>query len=638
MESGLRTLTGTHPSLRTHSPGIIAAWFAMLCLSVLAMFFAYGWSEKYGFNRLDDIAMRQLELYSGALESEIGKYDYLPGLLELDEDVRALLTTPHTVTLQPLDQRASANRKLASLNVRAGSAAIFVMNVLGIVVASSDSYRPDSILGQNFSGRAYFADAISGEQARFFAANPANATSEYFVAQPLRLEGRIIGVAVVAISLDPIEATWIELAFRAGTEKLLVLDENDVVILSSVPAWKYKSLTPLSSEQRAMLARLGKYPDSALDPLDIVTEFGSSARTQIIRMPVTENGKALRFAAQDRLMPRSGWRLRILSDAGDVWRDARYAALGTGALTAFLCLLSLYLWQRQRAIRQQLAARRALQRAHDHLELKVEQRTRELSDANRDLIGEIAERKRAEAVLREAQEELLQAGKLAVLGQLSAGISHEISQPLTALRALSENAKLLLQRGRVEDAGKNLASITELTERMGRITAQLKSFARKSQVSRGPVVLGSAISNVQVLLENRINAEKVQVLIEVPDNLRVECDGNRLEQVLVNLFANALDAMKTVADKRIHIQAQILGERVSIRVSDSGPGIPDSALPRLFEPFFTTKPQGEGLGLGLVISSNIVREFGGALRAFNLESGGAAFEFDLTRSSVHEPA
>lgn len=632
MESGLRTLPGSHPALRTHSPGIIAAWFGMLCLSVLAMFFAYGWSEKYGFNRLDDIAMRQLELYSGALESEIGKFDYLPGLLELDEDIGALLNAQRPVVLQPLDQRASANRKLASLNVRAGSGAIFVMNVLGIVVASSDGYRPDSILGQNFSNRAYFADAVSGEQARFFSANPANSTSEYFVAQPLRLDGRIIGVAVVMISLDPIESTWIELAFRAGTEKLLVIDENDVVIMSSVPAWKYKALTTLTAERRAMLGRLGKYPDNALEPLEIVTEFGSTASTQIVRLAITENGKPLRFASQDRLLTRSGWRLRILSDAVDVWRDARYAALGTGALTAFLCLLSLYLLQRRRAIRQQLAARRALQRAHDHLELKVEQRTRELSDANHDLIGEIAERKRAEAVLREAQEELLQAGKLAVLGQLSAGISHEISQPLTALRALSENARLLLQRGRVEDVGKNLAAITDLTERMGRITTQLKSFARKSQVSRGPVPLGTAISNVCVLLENRINAEQAQVLVEVPDKLRVECDGNRLEQVLVNLFANALDAMKTVADKRIRIEAQIIGERVSIRVSDSGPGIDDSALPRLFEPFFTTKPQGEGLGLGLVISANIVREFGGALRVFNLDSGGAAFEFDLTRS------
>jgi two-component system C4-dicarboxylate transport sensor histidine kinase DctB len=284
----------------------------------------------------------------------------------------------------------------------------------------------------------------------------------------------------------------------------------------------------------------------------------------------------------------------------DALRDARAAAWGAGAIVAAASLLMVVVLQRRRVISQKLAARAALQRAHDELEIKVQQRT----------------------------AELVQAGKLALLGQLSAGISHELGQPLTALRALADNGRLLLERGRTEQVVENLRSIAGLSERMGRITAQLKAFVRKAPTTIGPVRLVDAVTDAQQLLATRLHAEQVELRVEVPPALHVLCDAYRLEQVLANLMVNAADAMRSSATKQLTIRAALTGERVVVSVVDSGPGIAPPLRERLFEPFFTTKPPGEGLGLGLVISAHIVEEFGGVLRAVDVPSG-AVFEFDL---------
>jgi two-component system C4-dicarboxylate transport sensor histidine kinase DctB len=281
----------------------------------------------------------------------------------------------------------------------------------------------------------------------------------------------------------------------------------------------------------------------------------------------------------------------------------------------------LYLLMRRRAVRQLFNARNALQRAHDELELKVEQRTLELRSANADLQRQIAERLRIE-------DELIQAGKLAALGQMSAGITHEVNQPLTALRALSGNTLQLLKNGRLDAAAENLQAISDVTERLGSITSRLKSFARKSREATSPVSLRAAVANVRLLLEHRISAEGVELQLELPEADRVDCDINRLEQVLLNLASNALDAMADAPTRRLTISADVHDARLWVRVGDSGGGIDEATLQRLFEPFFTTKPAGQGLGLGLVISSKIVREFGGTLRA-QRAPGGMVFEFDL---------
>jgi two-component system C4-dicarboxylate transport sensor histidine kinase DctB len=334
------------------------------------------------------------------------------------------------------------------------------------------------------------------------------------------------------------------------------------------------------------------------------------------------DGQYSLLMAQERDMPLLGWRVMILSDPHSVWRNGHYAAWGAGAFAAFLGVLALYLWQRRRALHQISQARNALQEANAQLEGRVTLRTDELRLANAELVTQMQERQLA-------QDELVQAGKMAALGQMSAGIAHEVNQPLTALRALAKNTAMLLAAGRTADVHDNLAAITEVTERMGSITAQLKSFARKSPGRHQPVSLIGAIRYMQRLLEHRFRAEQVQVVVQITGDPRVVCDQNRLEQVLVNLAGNALDAMRDQAVKVLTLRAvPTEGSRIQIRMEDTGVGLPKELLERLFEPFFTTKASGEGLGLGLVISSLIVREFGGTLRA-HPERQGLALEFDL---------
>jgi len=619
-----RALQSVQKSLALRFADSLAAWLVVAALIAAAIFGAYEISERRGHAALADRAVQQLELYAAGLESELGKYENLPSIMALDEDLLALLASPADGGL-----RDKVNRRLANLNVRAGSVEILVLGANGTVLASSNWYEPQSSVGRNLSGLPYVADAMRSGQSRAFAASPSRGAPECFFAQAIRRGGRTVGVAAVKISLEAIESAWVAAAAGSHSDELLVVDDNDVVIMSSQPHWKYRTTSASSDERRAKLAEAGTYPSRQIAPLGIAVERSLEHGTQLVRLPPPgAGGAAPQFVVQERVMVRSGWRLVTLSDVAGVRQGARNAAFGAAALAGLVGVGCLYLLQRRRAIAQRLAAREALQRANDELEQRVRDRTRELREANDALTGEIAERRRTEEHLRDAQHELVQAGKLALLGQMSAGIAHEINQPLTALRALSDNTRRLLQIGRTADVERNLQSIAGLTERMGRITAQLKSFARKAPPAAGSVLLASAVNNVLELMRSRIDGEGVSVEVDVPQRTRVRCDAYRLEQVLINLVGNALDAMKGSTTKRLSVHASPVPGGVRLRVVDSGAGIAPDVMPRLFEPFFSTKPAGEGLGLGLVVSSSIVREFGGVLRAQNLPAG-AAFEFDL---------
>jgi two-component system C4-dicarboxylate transport sensor histidine kinase DctB len=246
------------------------------------------------------------------------------------------------------------------------------------------------------------------------------------------------------------------------------------------------------------------------------------------------------------------------------------------------------------------------------------------------LKAEVAERRHAEAELKSTLQELVQAGKMAALGQMATSITHELNQPLAALRTLSDNALVYMQRGESDQAQGNLRVIGELTERMGKITSQLKRFARKSPSYLEPVAVAPAISNALFLLDARIRGGAVRLQREEgAGQVWVIAESNRLEQVLINLLSNALDAMAACADPVLTVAVTLEDDAVSIRVRDNGPGLTPQARQHLFEPFFTTKDQGAGLGLGLTISFSIVGEFGGTLSALDVPGGGAEFVIRL---------
>lgn len=614
-----------HPGARA-APSLLG--LLTVALVVTGMVLGYRWSLRSGLADLASLANERLELYASTLETELARYAHLPSLLALDEDVQALLEAPNDAA-----RRERASLKLARVNVRAGSMLLVVAGPDGEPLAASDRHRSQSDAADVARLAARLAAEAGGEPTEFFVSNAADGTTDYTYVQPVRRGGALRGRIVVRLSLAPLEATWVDLGQRTSSEKLMVVDHNDVVIMSSVPAWKYRMLGSVDVEG---LMASGRYAGAALAPLGMSVEGPADNGATLVRVAdVQTAGRSLHLAQQRPLLPLAV-RLVTLSDPTDVRRQARLAAWGGGAAGGLLGLLAMYLLYRRRALQQLFRARNALQQAHDQLERQVDERTRELRQTNEELKRQIGQRLQAE-------DELMQAGKLAVLGQMSAGISHEINQPLTALRALSRNTQLLLEAGRTKAVAENLRLIDDMAERMGRITSQLKSFARRGggavQV-HGPVNLRACLDNVLVLLEHRLRAERVQVAVDVPEGMLVLGEANRLEQVLLNLLGNALDAMADVAERRLAVRASREGEgehaRVWLQVADSGAGMTDAQMARLFEPFFTTKPAGQGLGLGLVISSKIVREFGGTLRARRADAGpgaGMVFEFDLAAAS-----
>ena len=595
------------------------AWVGMatLLLALPVMLLSHRLSQQQGMDRLFEVAAERLELYAGALESELRRMDPLPALVALDDDVNALFEAPFDSR-----RRERAARKLARLNARAGSQLTFATDAEGRMLASSEGVTPP-----NADQLLRVAQELRVRGRGFFAATGSVASTDYYHAEPVERGARVLGWLVVRVNLAPLEATWVDLGVRSSSERLLVVDEHDVVIMSSVPAWKYRTLNDVAEHWQAELQASGRYPRGDLNSLGLRKADAMLFGAPMVQVAQADNTEV--YVVQERAVAQLGLRFVALSDPDDVIGNARGAALGAGALVALAGLLVLYLLHRQRVLNQLFKARNELQRARDDLEHQVALRTSELVGTNAELERQIIQRQQSE-------QELIQAGKLAVLGQMSAGIAHELNQPLTALRALAGNSLRLLQAGRSEALAGNLGAIDDVTERLGRITSQLKTFARRQGQQTQEVLLAEAIANSRMLIEHRLVAECVSCEVDVPAGLRVRADGTRLEQVLLNLMVNSLDAMRGRPERRLTVRCAILGERVHLCITDSGRGMDDLAFGRLFEPFFTTKPAGEGLGLGLVISSKIVREFGGTLQARRGPQG-MIFEFELDHAKGPAP-
>ncbi|SFP69378.1 sensor histidine kinase [Pseudomonas borbori] len=598
----------------------------LLSLLLLALVLGCGYagyrlSERAGIRALAEDGERQLELNARAVESEITKYNYLPSLLELNEDVRRLLQTPSNY------RRQRVNDYLEGLNGRSGSLATYVLDTSGRVLATSNWREPSSFLGEDLSFRAYFQDAVQGKPGRFYGIGSTTGEPGYYLAHGLKQGERIIGVAVVKVRLDALEQRW----QRARLEAY-VSDENGVIILSSDPARRLKAVQALGPNTRERLARSLQYHWWALEELQPLarTPLGDGIE-QVSYASATPGGRApgrINYLEQSRPLADTPWRLTLLSPL----QDQRRAAIGNALLAAGACALLIFfglaLNQRRKVIATRLAAREALQRANDELERRIAERTADLSASNERLKAEIRERRQTEAHLRQTQDELVQAGKLAVIGQMSTSIAHELNQPLAALRTLSGNTVRFLQRGALEVAGSNLQTIGELVDRMGKITASLRAFARRSD-DHGQASLGQAVDAALMLLQPRLQRSPVQIEHAYAGATRLGIDQTRLEQILVNLIGNALDAMGAQAERHLWLSGAADGASYRLEVRDNGPGIAPELRGHLFEPFFTTKPGEQGLGLGLTLSASLAAAAGGNLGVRHPEAGGTAFVLSL---------
>ncbi|MEG5266641.1 ATP-binding protein [Pseudomonas sp. JDS28PS106] len=592
----------------------------ILMLMIGLGYAAYLVSERTGIKTLGENGERQLELHARTVESEINKYTYLPSVLELESSVSQLLNSPG-----PELQR-EVNSYLEGLNRRSRSRAIYVLDTTGRVLATSNWRDADSYQGEDLSFRAYFQDAVRGQPGRFYGIGTTTGESGYYLAHGLEDKGRIIGVAVIKVRLEALEERW----QRARLEAF-VSDENGIIILSSDPARRLKSVRPLTDDIRERLARSLQYywwPLNELVPLERETlAEGVEKLTFPANVSVDREHTQVSYLAQTRQLSDTPWHLTLLTPLEDLRREAA----SQGMLVAVACALVAFLliaWnERRKVLSTRLAAREALQAANDELERKIAERTEHLRASNERLKAQIRERRQAEDTLRKAQDELVQAGKLAAIGQMSTSIAHELNQPLAALRTLSGNTVRFIERGALDVATTNLRTINDLVDRMGRITASLRAFARRGD-DRGQAQLSKAVEAALQLLAVRLEQSAVTLHQDFADAM-LGIDQTRLEQILVNLIGNALDAMAAQPLPQLSLEGASVEGRYQLLVRDNGHGIDSEARKQLFEPFFTTKPGQQGLGLGLTLSASLAAAAGGSLNAEHPDQGGCVFVLTL---------
>ncbi|TGQ80011.1 sensor histidine kinase [Mesorhizobium sp. M8A.F.Ca.ET.207.01.1.1] len=561
---------------------------------------------------LRDGALAALPLAAGTLTGEIEKQRLVPLVLARDDAVRDALRRAGKVEETALDA------KLKAIAGDALASAIYVIDTAGIAISASNAGQPDSFVGIDYNFRHYFTDAMAKGAASQYGLGTISGKPGLYLAGRVDDAGKPLGVAVLKVELGGVEANW-----RASGFRVFVTDERGIVLATSQPDWRFHALAPLSAADAAA-AHAQLQLDAAFEPLPIRRGAGDGLAT------IEEAGKSRRFVEVVQDLPGAvpGWRLWLLTPAD----AALTAAANTARLTTLLGLLltGLLAYVLTRRRRTSRLRQEALARMNIELESRVSTRTAELTRSNTALAGEIAERENAEAKVRRLRDDLAQANRLSILGQIAAGVAHEINQPVAAIRTYAENAGRFLDAGKTEPASGNLTSIVSMTERIGAITSTLRSFARRPGVAASPLPVREAIEGALSLLSGRIRDSGVTIVKpRGTASPLVMASRIRLEQILVNLLQNALDAMKDRPDPRIEIDLAERDDRVLISVRDNGPGLGPEAAGNLFMPFQTTKEK--GLGLGLVISQEIAQELGGTLRLDPDTAAGASFTIDLRR-------
>ncbi|MGN6549064.1 MAG: sensor histidine kinase, partial [Pararhizobium sp.] len=520
-----------------------------------------------------------------------------------------------------------------SVNALLGSAEIYIMNRSGNTIAASNYDKPDSFVGHNFSYRPYFQNAAEGRPARFFALGTTSGKRGYYFSSPVRVNGAILGVVVFKISLNVIEESW----RGPSDDEIVVTDPEGIVFMSSRKDWLYRSFHAIDRTALAHTLSSHRYADRSLSALPVA---GLSQRNGYSLVTLKLGDAERQYAMLTQPMDQAGWSVSVLIDTRTAHDQALLIA--AAAMLVFLlgALLIAIFHQRRGRLRERMRLQRETQAELEH---RVRMRTADLARANERMEREVVERRATERALRKMQGDLVQAGKLAALGQMSAALSHEFNQPLAALAAYADNAAAFLERGRSAEARDNIGRISSLIERLSSISRHLRSFARRPDEKLRPVALADAIKDALEIVAWRIRAADAVVETDLdPSVPLVMADAVRLQQVLLNLISTAADAMEGLAERTITIASRpAAADRVVIVVRDRGPGVADAVAERIFDPFFTTKGVGKGLGLGLSISYNIVKDFGGTLSVARHPDGGAVFSIELAqalRAAELEPA
>lgn len=567
---------------------LAVAVVALVGLGIQALSYSYFRSEELR------LAEGRLSLYQSTVRAELERFSHLTYVLARDPIVRDSASGGATNTL---DQRL---RNFAS---QAGLDAIYLMQPDGLTISASNAGEPSSFLGRNYSFRPYFQSALTGEQGRFYGIGATTGLPGYFIADAVQgPRGQLLGVIALKIDLSKLQDSW-----RASGEDVLLANSDGVVLLSSDPDWRYRVLRPLTDAQRRAIEATRQFTGQPLDALawrpspNQRAEIGGEDLLHLITGDLPHGWQLHYFARDDR--PRAlSWLV-----------TAAIAVALAGALIAYQILRTRRIGQ---ALSRSVAEETALRQANERLAVEIE------------------ERRSAQQRLSRAQNELERASRLAALGQLSASVTHELGQPIAAMRNHLAAAEIGGSR-----SDTLTSQIGSLVDRMEGITRQLKFFARSDQEVFSDVALGAAMRVALGLLEVNLNAAGARVDVVFPEpDLHIRGSRLRVEQVMTNLLRNALDAVEDSERREIRIRFRSDEAMVWFELQDSGHGLGQTTLEELQEPFVTTRESGRGMGLGLAISSGIVRDHSGQMSARNTTGEGAIFRVEFPRNANEEVA
>jgi two-component system C4-dicarboxylate transport sensor histidine kinase DctB len=519
----------------------------------------------------------RLALYVTNLMAELQRNSVVPQLLARDPELlKALEDKNYT----------SSTARLLSFVDEIGAASLTLLDRDGRAVAATDR----ELVGGSHRDSPYFKQAIGLNETIYTTYKNANGGFDFIYSRRLQVGGLLRGVIMVTVDAPRVESGW------AGvSDAVLVEDRDGQIVMATEPLWRGLMENEALARQSA--------PSAIERAIQFTQGWGALPADAYLA------GEAV--LRSEMQVPHQGWSMVSFT----AYASVRERVNGILALLAlgFAILLTLVFWSTSRKTASRL--------------IFFQRESAELRALNRRLQREIAEREKVEKTLEVAEQTIAQSSKLAALGEMSAAVSHELNQPLAAMKTYLAGARLLLQRERPQEALSSFQRIDDLLERMGALTRQLKSYARKGADAFEPIDTRAAVSTALALMEPQLKTRSVNIVRTLPNEpVIVLGDRLRLEQVIINLLRNALDATKTATNPTIEILLAA-GDTVSIQIRDNGDGIAN--LDELFEPFYTTKQPGDGVGLGLAISSGIVNDLGGRLTARNAVDGGAIFEVQL---------
>tara|TARA_B100001059_G_scaffold222328_1_gene246152 strand:+ start:482 stop:2350 length:1869 start_codon:yes stop_codon:yes gene_type:complete len=562
------------------------------------------------------------------IDSELDKFKQIPDLLSHDPRLLSYFEkSPKTDKIST----AELNTLLFEWSGQSQADTIYIHDPSGTVVASSNYRKPRTFVGENFAFRPYFASAIKGHKTQYVALGARSDVRGYFLSSPLYIDDHIVGVITVKVSLENLENI-----LTSDDFEIVVLDSNQVVFLSSQTPWLYHSLLPLTDQQQQDIAAQRQYGQNKIS---IIDAFNSSNQTTDASKVLTANKlfKLGTFNLYPATTSDNQYQVVAIKDtSSELLKVLQIDVI----FIVIYSLVMLIAW----SWRQTYLAKVALTELNQNLEQTVDNRTQYLKQSNQQLQQTLFQYQESQLKLKQTEQELTQTAKLAVLGELSASINHEINQPLAALRTYSENSVKLLEMGRSDLVKSNLDKMIALNTSITEIIARLKVFTSKVTKQEHHVAnLNQVINNATSILSALMIQQGITLrLSTVPGDINIAIHPTELEQVLVNLMHNATQALSQQAAlqndleiqegnqptiPQIGVEWQLNNDACQLIIWDNGIGIASEKLEQLFDPFFTTKH--EGLGLGLSISKRIIEAYHGTISAIQLEPSGMVFSLNI---------